>query len=86
MDQRKDPPEHSSTDSLLRRELLRPADARVPFVLALVTALLAGVLAGYLLRAAVAPEAERVYIEHGRCHPRHGLHPEMPAHGDPPAL
>lgn len=59
MDERNGTPAHSPPDTALRRELLRPADARVPFVLALATALLAGVLGGYLLRAATEPTAGR---------------------------
>ena len=59
MDERNGTPAHSSPDTL-RRELMRPADARVPFVLALVTALLAGVLGGYVLRAATEPVPDAV--------------------------
>ena len=62
MDERNGTPAHSPPDSALRRELLRPADARVPFVLALATALLAGVLGGYVLRAATEPAPETIYV------------------------
>lgn len=59
MDERNEPPAHSSPDTL-RRELMRPADARMPFVLALASALLAGVLGGYVLRAATEPVPDAV--------------------------
>ena len=61
MDERNGTPAHSPPDSALRRELMRPADARVPFVLALATALLAGVLGGYVLRASTEPTPEVIY-------------------------
>ena len=60
MDERNGTPAHSPPDTALRRELMRPADARVPFVLALTTALLAGVLGGYILRAATEPTPDAV--------------------------
>lgn len=59
MDERNGTPAHSSPDTL-RRELMRPADARLPLVLALATALLAGVLGGYILRAATEPVPDAV--------------------------
>ena len=62
MDERTGTPAHSSPDTALRRELLRPADARVPFVLALATALLAGVLGGYVLRATTEPAADVIPV------------------------
>jgi hypothetical protein len=81
MDERHGTPAHSSPDTL-RRELMRPADARVPFLLALATALLAGVLGGYILRAATEPVPDAVGgtlidVHRGETHCRPALSTEV---------